>query len=160
MIDRTYDEGYRAGAMAERRRVILLALQARKAGNFPSDEGYVLAHKISEAGDYLPTPIEEHLDPPEHWSVFGERRLVRERCPDYIIGAAELQPTGREESLPFSPTIRTGVDQFLKALDSVSRVRRRESQIRLGQDEIDGNRGALSAWTVLRCELDQPLIAP
>lgn len=64
--------------MAERRRVTLLALAQRDRHDMPCEDAHALAHKISEAGDYLPVPVDEHPDEPDQWSVFGERRLIRE----------------------------------------------------------------------------------
>jgi hypothetical protein len=70
-----YDKGYRAGVMAERRRAMLVALRATNPYGRPSDEGHSLAHQIGRAGDQIPKPIP---DEPEEWTVFGERKLVRD----------------------------------------------------------------------------------
>ena len=70
-----YDKGYRAGVMAERRRAMLVALRAVAPGGKPSMEGHALAHQIGRAGNQIPAPVPEA---PEEWSVFGERRRVRE----------------------------------------------------------------------------------
>lgn len=69
-----YAKGYRAGVMAERRRAMLVALRAVWCGR-PSEEGQSLAHQIGRAGQQLPAPVPEE---PEEWSVFGERRMVRD----------------------------------------------------------------------------------
>lgn len=70
-----YDKGYRAGVMAERRRAMLIALRAITNRGGPSEEGHSLAHQIGMAKDQIPAPVPEE---PEEWSVFGERRMVRE----------------------------------------------------------------------------------
>ena len=70
-----YDKGYRAGAMAERQRAMLVALRATNNKGTPSREGHSLAHQIGRAGNMIPKPLPEE---PEEWSVFGERRLVRD----------------------------------------------------------------------------------
>lgn len=70
-----YDKGYRDGVMAERQRAMLVALRATNSVGGPSREGHSLAHQIGRAGKRLPKPLP---DEPEEWSVFGERRLVRD----------------------------------------------------------------------------------
>lgn len=65
---------YREGVMAERRRAILVALQAMKDDGEPCDTGHAVAHKIAQAGEELALPDEPwNAD----YSVFGERRLLR-----------------------------------------------------------------------------------
>ena len=54
---------------------MLVALRATNRAGRPSDEGHSLAHQIGRAGSQLPKPVP---DEPEEWSVWGERRLVRE----------------------------------------------------------------------------------
>jgi hypothetical protein len=70
-----YDKGYRAGVMAERRRAMLVALRAVNHYGTPSMEGHSLAHQIGRAGNQIPGPVPEE---PELWSVYGERRLVKD----------------------------------------------------------------------------------
>jgi hypothetical protein len=70
-----YDKGYRAGVMAERRRAMLVALRAVNPDGRPSEEGHSLAHQIGRAGNQIPAPVPEE---PEEWTVFGERRLVKD----------------------------------------------------------------------------------
>lgn len=70
-----YDKGYRAGVMAERRRAMLVATRAVNLNGRPSEEGLSLAHQIGRAGNQIPAPVPEE---PEEWSVFGERRLVKD----------------------------------------------------------------------------------
>ncbi len=53
---------------------MLVALRAVWSGR-PSEEGHSLAHQIGQAGQQLPAPVPEE---PDEWSVFGERRKVRE----------------------------------------------------------------------------------
>lgn len=61
--------------MAERRRAMLVALRAvTRAGN-PCEFGYHLSQQLGRAGTQLPKPIP---DTPEMWSIFGERRLVKD----------------------------------------------------------------------------------
>jgi hypothetical protein len=71
-------ESYRLGVMAERRRTTRLALaHVNNAGN-PSSIGHSLAHRIAQAGEYLPPPHGPDPEVPEDWSAFGERRHTRE----------------------------------------------------------------------------------
>ena len=70
-----FKKGYREGVRAERKRAILVALSAVNRKGAPSTEGHSLAHQIGRAGDMIPTPNTEDV---EIWSVFGERRRVRE----------------------------------------------------------------------------------
>ena len=70
-----FNKGYRAGVMAERKRAMLIALRATTIYGNPSDEGHNLAHQIGRAGRQIPKP---NADDPGHWTVFGERRLVRD----------------------------------------------------------------------------------
>jgi len=80
-----YDKAYRAGVMAERRRAMLVALRATTRKGYPSDEGHSLAHQLGRAGDQIPAPLPTEQ---ESWSVFGERRLVRE-LPTMMEGFAQ-----------------------------------------------------------------------
>lgn len=69
----SYDDGYRDGAMAERKRAILVALQARLDLDQIDEVGHSVAHQISAAGDRLPVAHEEPWV--VGYSAFGERRL-------------------------------------------------------------------------------------
>ena len=64
---------YREGVMAERRRAILVAMQATRDRGEPCETGHAVAHKIGQAGDELAIPGEPWN---AEYSVFGERRLV------------------------------------------------------------------------------------
>lgn len=54
---------------------MLVALRGVNNHGTPSTEGYSLAHQIGRAGNQIPGPVPEE---PEQWSVYGERRLVKD----------------------------------------------------------------------------------
>jgi len=71
-------EWYKRGALAERKRCIRLALNAMTYNasdlcHTISDDGHAIAQMISKAKNKLPLEIPRY----DHWSVFGERKLVR-----------------------------------------------------------------------------------
>lgn len=115
---------------------MLVALRAVTPHGRPSAEGYSLAYQIGRAGNQIPKPMPEE---PEEWSIFGERRLVKdtptflERTENPFTKAGLRYISRLEETLYDGPTAER---ELLKTDDSEIRIAYLEEQLADAPDRI------------------------